>query len=48
MIVEAGGNNNIDLDDWMDPTGTTRPNRSSPQFEDLGAIMVVSYNLQSV
>ena len=42
IVVEAGGNNAEDLDQWADPTGQHCLNRSDPAFVDSGAIMVGS------
>jgi hypothetical protein len=40
IVVEAAWNIGANLDNWTDPMGQTIFNRSSPQFQDSGAIMV--------
>jgi hypothetical protein len=40
IVVEAAGNGTQDLDSWTNSMGQTTLNRSSPQFQDSGAIMV--------
>jgi hypothetical protein len=40
VVVEAGGNGSVDLDQFQDMNGRHILNRSSPDFRDSGAIMV--------
>ena len=40
IVVEAAGNGNTDLDAWSDAAGKFRLNRSHPDFQDSGSIMV--------
>lgn len=40
IIIEAGGNGNVNLDNWTDSAGKHRLNRNSPEGRDSGAILV--------
>jgi serine protease len=40
IVVEAGGNGNMDLDAWMDSSGQFALNRTDPAFRESGAIIV--------
>lgn len=42
VVVQAAGNGGKDLDQWSDPGGKQRLNRSSPDFIDSGAIFVAA------
>lgn len=42
VVVQAAGNGGKDLDQWSDPGGKQRLNRSSPDFIDSGAILVAA------
>jgi hypothetical protein len=40
VVIEAGGNGAVDLDQFQDVRGRRILNRSSPDFQDSGAVMV--------